>query len=467
MPAMRIALVSGNREIMPDAVIPLGLLYVQASIPERHQTALWDLCFEAEPLTCLRARITEFAPDVVAIGMRNIQNNDYTGYHDNLNWYADILATVRSCTRAPTVLGGGGFSVMPVELMAHLRPDFGISGEGEAAFACLLQALERGDGDFSGVPNLHRLVADGLGRERVHSNPPAARFQDLDALPVPDRRLVDPRHFANYRIDSVQTKRGCSLKCDYCTYPTIEGKAVRRRDPARIVDEMFQSLERQPEIRHVFVVDSVFNLPPSHAKEICRQLAARGWQVPWTAYANPLAFDRELADLLHAANCAGLEIGADSGVDVILDRMRKGFSLADVRKMDATCKAAGVKDCMTFILGTPGETLDDVRATLDFCTDLDPFAAIMMVWMDDYESLDAALAAQRRVFREQIKDLMRQKAEAFPRWIIPALGVNFDARLFGLLRAAGKAAPLWQYIDMVGRDRRSARLRRQAAAAPG
>ena len=458
---MRIALVSGNRETMPDAVIPLGLLYIQASIPARYKSVVWDLCFETKPLDYLREHIAEFAPDVVAIGMRNIQNNDYTGYHDNLSWYAEIIATVRACTSAPIVLGGGGFSVMPLELMQHLRPDFGVSGEGELTFASLLDALERGDGDYTGVPNLHRLVADG-----VKSNPPATRFQDLDALPVPDRRLVDLRHFSNYHIDSVQTKRGCSLMCDYCTYPTIEGRAVRRRDPVRVVDEMFHSLDCHPEIRHVFVVDSVFNLPPSHAKAICRQLAARGWQVPWTAYANPLAFDRELADLMQQANCAGLEIGADSGVDRVLDRMAKGFSIDDVRKMDATCKAAGVKDCMTFILGTPGESLEDVRATLDFCTDLDPFAAIMMIWMDDHESLDAPMAGHRRAFREEVKDLMRHKAEQFPRWIIPTLGVNFDPQLFGLLRAAGKAGPLWQHIDMVRTDLRSNRLRRQASKFP-
>ncbi|MSQ83997.1 MAG: radical SAM protein, partial [Myxococcales bacterium] len=319
-------------------------------------------------------------------------------------------------------------------------------------------------GDFSQVPNLHRLHINDLGRTRAVSTAAAAKFQDLDGLIVPDRTLVDPRHYQGYRIDSVQTKRGCSLKCDYCTYPVIEGRTTRRRTPALIVDEMFGALRQQPDMRHVFIVDSVFNLPPSHAKEICRQLITRRWPIAWTAYANPLAFDRELADLMVQAGCAGIEIGADSGVERILLSMKKGFTLTDVAKMHATCAAAGLRDCMTYILGTPGESLEDVRQTLDFCTNLSPFAAIMMVWMDDYESLDAELAAQRRVFREQIRDFMGNKAQEFPRWIIPALGVNFDAKLFAMLRHAGKAGPLWQYIDMIGGDARSSRLRRQARA---
>lgn len=461
---MRIAFVSGNREKMPDAVIPLGLLYIMASTPDRHEKVLWDLCFEDDPNASLAERLVAFAPDMVAIGMRNIQNNDYTGWNDNLLYYQGLVATVRQHTAAPIVVGGGGFSVLPRELALHLQPDFGISGEGETAFVKLLLALERGDGDFSGIGNLHRVVQDGLGQKRVVSSAPADGFQDLDALPVPDRSLVDPRHYGLYAIDSVQTKRGCSLKCDYCTYPTIEGRAIRRRDPVRVVEEMFQSLAAQPQIRHVFIVDSVFNLPPRHAKDVCRELVRRGWTLPWTAYANPIAFDQELAELMVAAGCAGIEIGSDSGVDAVLDRMKKGFKVSTIRQMHEICSQAGLRDCHTFILGTPGETLDQVRETLDFCTDLDPFAAIMMIWQDDYESLDAELASRRKQFREDIKALMREKEQEFPRWIIPPLGVNFDARLFGLLRRQGMAGPLWQYIRLTGDDKRSRRLKRVALA---
>jgi hypothetical protein len=81
---MRIAFISGNREKLPDAVIPLGILYVMASTPDRHAKSLIDLCFERRPVDALRARIREFRPDVVALGMRNIQNNDYSGISDSL-----------------------------------------------------------------------------------------------------------------------------------------------------------------------------------------------------------------------------------------------------------------------------------------------------------------------------------------------------------------------------------------------
>jgi radical SAM superfamily enzyme YgiQ (UPF0313 family) len=452
---MRIAFVSPNRELLPDAVVPIGLLYVMAGVPERHITELWDLCFETDPLRTLAERLERFDPDLVAVGMRNIQNNDYTGYRDTLRYYQEVFETIRAHGRAQIVLGGGGFSVMPQGLMALLRPDFGIAGEGERAFAQLVEQIDSGRYDLGGIGGLHHFMA---GELVVNSTAPT--YQVLDDLPAPDRRLVDQRHYAHFGVDAVQTKRGCPLRCDYCTYPLIEGRTIRQRDPARVVDELFQALECSPDIRHFFIVDSVFNLPPRHAKAVCREMIARGFRTPWTCYANPLGFDDELAELMVRAGCAGVEIGSDSGSDVILDRLKKGFHVDAIRAIHDRCERAGLPDCHTFILGTMGESLDDIERTLEFCCDLDPFAAILMIWADDYEALDPALATHRRAFRESVIALLRAKQAEFPRWIIPSLGTNFDARLFAFLRRRGFHGPLWQHVKkIVGGGERGERLR--------
>ena len=108
----------------------------------------------------------------------------------------------------------------------------------------------------------------------------------------------------------------------------------------------------------------------------------RGNRVPWTCYANPLGFDAELAELMAAAGCAGMEVGADSGSDKLLDTLGKGFTTKQIRALSSMAKDAGIPDCHTFLLGTPGETYDDVLRTLDFIVDLDPFGAILMAWVD-------------------------------------------------------------------------------------
>ncbi len=436
---MRIAFVSANRERLPDPVLPLGLLAVRRATPPGHETALWDLCFERRPLEALAERLDDWQPDLVAIGLRNLQNADYTGTADNIRYYRELVAAVRAHSAAPILLGGAGYSVLPGPLLETLGADHGIAGEGEAIFPVYVEALQAGDLDR--VPGLWRL-SGGVARQ----NPGTAPFLDMRQLPTPDYAGVDPRYFVHGAAGSVQTSRGCPLRCSYCTYPIIEGRLSRRRAPAQVVDDLEALRETWPEVDHVFVVDSVFTLPPRHARAVCDEMIARGWSVPWTCYGNPLGFDGRLAERMAAAGCAGIEIGSDSGDDGVLAAQRKGFTAARIREMSRTCRAAGLKDCHTFVLGLEGDTPDTVRRTLDFIDDMEPFAAILMMYVDDAEGLDPERAARRARLRDAIREGIAEACRAHPTWIAPQLGIHFDLRLFRILRKMGFRGPLWQHI---------------------
>ncbi|MDG2154937.1 MAG: radical SAM protein [Gammaproteobacteria bacterium] len=437
---MKIAFISGNREKLPDAVVPIGLLYIMANTPDCHDKELIDLCFVDDPDAHLKETLGKMSPDVVALGMRNIQNNDYSGMEDNLNYYADLIVTIRKSCSASVVLGGSGFSVMPKELMARLKPDYGISGEGEQAFPKLLKALETGEG-INAIGALHRYI-DG----QILSSPRPPEFLDMNTLIPPDRSLAAHTYYQSFGVDSIQTKRGCPLRCDYCTYPIIEGRVGRTRDPVAVVDEMFAAANDCPDINHFFIVDSVFNLPKTHAKKVCRELIKRNWTIPWTCYANPLGFDTEFAELAKAAGCAGMEVGSDSGVNHVLKKMHKGFTTDHIRKLHNTCETTGIPDCHTFIIGTEGETIEDVQQTLDFIADLDPFSVFIMIWIDDFEALDPGYRAERMAFRKDIEVLLEANKDKFPTWSVPALKINFNERLFAALRKSGRHGPLWQHI---------------------
>lgn len=453
---MRIAFVSANRETMPDAVIPFGLLHVMAATPARHERVLVDLCFEPEPEDAARRALRDFAPDLVAVGLRNVQNNDYSGISDNVAYYRRLMRAVREATRAPVVLGGAGLSVMPEALLGALEADLAIAGEGEVAFPRLVEALEA-RAPLEEVPGLYRRIG-----ERVLAPRRAPGWVRLDELAPLDRGALDPRYYARYGIDSVQTKRGCRLRCTYCTYPQIEGRSVRRKDPRLVADDLERVRAAHPGVRHAFVVDSVFNLPPAHAMEVCDAILERGLDVPWTCYVNPVAFDGALAERMVRAGCAGVEIGSDSGTDVVLARLEKGFDTTAVRGAHAVCEGAGLKDCHTFVLGTPGETLDDVRRTLDFVIDLDPYAAILLPWVDDQEAVDPGQRAARRRLREDVLALLEGAAADFPRWILPPLGTNFHEPTFDGLRERGLHGPLWQHIRRIPLER----AKRRAEARP-
>jgi radical SAM superfamily enzyme YgiQ (UPF0313 family) len=139
---------------------------------------------------------------------------------------------------------------------------------------------------------------------------------------------------------------------------------------------------------------------------------------------------------------------------VILYRLRKGFTTDQIRSFHDLARAAGIPDCHTFLLGTPGESFDDVLRTLDFIADLDPFSAILGIWIDDYEALDPDHARERRKLRESILQLLEEHKSKFAWWSIPSLGVNYDPRLFDLLRKRGFRGPLWQHLRRLVSGRR-------------
>jgi hypothetical protein len=439
---MRIAFVSANREHLPDPVVPLGILYMMGSVGERHEKVLIDLCFEDRPLEYLAAQIEQFAPDLIAVSMRNIQNADYTDTAPTLRHYDEVVHTMREYSDAPIVMGGGGFSVIPTELMHRLGLDYGIVGEGETGFVELVSRLAQGSRDMTGIRNL--LSGTGaLQSSQFHRHD----FLDLATNVRPDRRWVDPRYYEHSGITSIQTKRGCAMQCDYCTYPLIEGRVIRQRTGEIVADEWQSTVAAHPAISHVFVVDSVFNLPPRHAREVSEALIARNLVTPWTCYINPVRFDQELADVMARAGCAGVEIGSDSGTDAGLARLKKGFTVEKIRQARRVCQQAGIKDCHTFVLGTQGESLDDVERSLDFIEALNPYGTIIMAYKDDREAVDPELAARLGEFRSRTLDAISKRAATHARWVVPSLGLWFSARLFSRLRKMGMRGPLWQHAS--------------------
>ena len=420
--------------------MPVGLLHVAASTPQRHQRLFWDVCFEDKPLVFLRERLLEAQPDIVAIGLRNIIGNTGREASGNLVYYRRLVATVRAFSSATVVVGGSALSVMPEAFMGILDADFGVFGEAEMTFPALVAALETDD-PISRLPT--NVLYRGGGEIRFTG--PAPSPVELDRLPPLDYALLDRRYLQETGTLAMQTKRGCAFACAFCTYPIIEGTAVRTRDPRWVAEELFRICDADPAIEHVFFVDSVFNAPMCHAIAICDALIERGSPMPWTCYANPRNFDEPLAEKMVASGAAGIEVGDDSGSDQVLQRLRKGFTTNAIRSLRTACRNTGLKDCHTFLLGTPDETMDDVYRTLDFIVELDPFAAIVMVWDDPV----APFSGKRQVLdhREGVLGVLEDHRHRFSNWVIPQLGHNFSERLFRVLRRSGLRGPLWQHID--------------------
>jgi radical SAM superfamily enzyme YgiQ (UPF0313 family) len=436
---MRVLIVSANREVLPSPVVPLGPLAVAGALRETHDVRLLDLCFEEDPGAAAERAVADFDPEVIGIGFRNLHTNAYDGTEGLVADYAALVRRFRRATPVPIVLGGAAYSLQPEQLLAKLGGDYGVVGEAERTFREIVDGLARGQ-----VPA--RITrAPAAARETLRA--PRLRkansrlSSDLDDLPPPARDLVDPRYYAFDGTDNLQTKRGCAFACAYCDYPDLEGNKVRVRDPAAIADELL-ARSKVAGITHMFFVDSVFNVPRSHALAVCNEIALRGNPLPWVCYGSPVSFDDEVVGAMARAGCLGVEVGSDAGTDRMLAKLHKPFALDEVLRTRALLRDHRVSDCHTFVLGAMDETPDEVKATLAFVDRLDPDVAVFIVFMEDRE----AMTIHRARHRDAILRLLADEAPRRAGWVVPELGIRFGAKITNIVRRRGLRGPSWLHL---------------------
>lgn len=455
---MRILLVSVNRETAPFPVAPLGLAYVaEVARREGHQVLIVDLCFSRDSVSEVREAVRRFSPALVGISIRNIDNLTYPGSVSYLGEVRAAVAAIRDESSAPIVAGGTGFSIFPRRLMDILDLEFGVVGDGEEAFRSVLRHLS----DRIPLPRSHRLLVRGTANDGGDAVPPSP----LRGSGRPARELLDnARYLELGGMGNLQTKRGCRFDCLYCTYPAIEGAAVRLRPPGEVADEL-ESMVRELGIDHVFFVDDIFNVPADHAEAVCEEIRGRSLPVEWTCFATPLGMTPRLAEAMRAAGCRGVEFGTDSGAPAMLSSLRKPFSAEAIRAASDSCRDAGLPDAHYLIFGGPGETEDTVRQTFDLFRRIRPRAVIALLGLRIYPNTPLHRVAVRegivsreddlllprfylspRIGERRLASLLAGHAAENPNWVVPGLGIRSDPRLLGALRKLGHRGPLWDML---------------------
>lgn len=433
---MRVLLIATNRERAPFPVSPVGVLAVAgAALAAGHEVDLVDCMFAPSPTTAVRNALAARRYDVVAFGIRNLDNCFWAAPRHFFDDVRELVEEARQATRAPLVLGGSGFSVEPQGWLSRLDVDYGVVGEGEAAFTALLAALADGrdDAAITRIPGVtsradlaRRRAATGVAKPRI----PTSFVPSIETLPLPAHHLVDYRPYVKRGgFVSVQAKRGCAFKCEYCVYPQLEGVKYRNRPVEAIVDEM-EAVVRTQGVRQFFFADSVFNVPRAHTLELCAAITRRKLDVRWMAYTNSARFDDELAHAMVAAGCLGIEFGLDAVTEKMLHNWQKPFRQRDVARSLQACQNAGLPAAVHLLFGGPGETVADIlesQAYLDACAPVDAVFASLGVRI--YEGAPIVQTARAEGVIDDDTDLF------FPTWYVsPGLGPNPMATLDAIAR---------------------------------
>jgi radical SAM superfamily enzyme YgiQ (UPF0313 family) len=454
---MRVLLVSANRERSPYPVFPLGLAYLAGPlVAAGHRLSVLDLCFAADPETAVTEAVAEFRAEILVISIRNIDNVTFPLSRSYLDGIKKIVEQCRG--RVQVIVGGSGFSLMPVEVLALLDADYGIAGEGEEVLPLLLRAISDG------------AATDGLAGviRRGDNSFPAPRL--VERIGTPDRSLFAvERYHREGGMANLQTKRGCPFTCCYCTYPLLEGNRTRLRPIAEIVAEL-RGLVDKYGVSYVYFVDDIFNYPPDFAERLCRAIAHERLPLNWSAFINPAFMTPTLMEAMREAGCDAVEFGTDSGSPAMLKSLGKSFTVDAVRSSSRLCSEFGLDFAHYLLFGGPGETRETILESFALMDELSPTAVIAMTGIRVFPGTAIHLSALadgiiapgssllEPVFyispsiAGSLCDIITELSANRKNWIAPGLEINISDKMLETMRGFPVRGPLWKLMKGVGRS---------------
>ncbi len=395
---------------------PLGTLYAASYLRSRgYQVALFDaMLAESEEDWLVALKRTR--PEIAIL------------FEDNFNYLSKMcllrmrqaaftmlqMAKAQGCL---TIVCGADATDHAEEYLRQ-GADFVLLGEGERTLEEVLQHLS--DPDKIEIDKILGLAyRNPASPDDLLRNPRRQDIKDLDSLPFPAWDLVDVARYRRlwqekhrYFSMNMVTTRGCPYHCNWCAKP-IWGQRYNVRSPENVVAEMAW-LEESYQPDHIWFADDIIGLKPGWLSEFADQLAARGLRIPFKCLSRVDLLLREgEVDALQRAGADIVWVGAESGAQKILTAMEKGTRVEQIYEARKRLKDAGVRAGFFLQFGYPGETREDIEATLQMVRDLMPDDIGMSVsyplpGTPFYERVEHQLGTQRNWYDSSDMAMMYQ-----------------------------------------------------------
>ncbi|MEG0379604.1 MAG: B12 lower ligand biosynthesis radical SAM protein BzaD, partial [Eubacterium sp.] len=309
-----------------ERVYPIGIVTLASCIEKsgRYDLDIFDMNMALDPYGELRERMQSYHPDIIGISLRNVDplGNRTTSL---IVPFAITLSFIRRyMPDVPLLAGGTAFSLFPERLMKEFPEiDLGVAGEAEEIILPLLDNIDN-------PPKLPGLAYRENGCVKVI--PPKPKF-DMGTYTMPNRELLDPAEYlkVNKYVESVgvETKRGCTYNCGYCSYPLLSGCGMRCRDPKSVVDEI-EFLNKEYGVSRIHLTDSIVNFPVNHLDDICKDLIRRRLDIYWSGFFRENLLTPENAPLYRDSGCECFSLSPDGLSQTALDLLDKHLSVDEI-----------------------------------------------------------------------------------------------------------------------------------------
>ena len=255
-------------EHMPPVAIRMpngALTSLAGNLDPHHHVAVADLILVRDRvLDTVEQLLRQHMPDVVGLSVMTFQRRTALRLIGHIR---QRLPHVR------VVVGGYDPSLAPE---AYASPGTGVDvivrGEGDLTFRELVRSLERGASPAS-IHGLSWRTAAG----RVVANPDRAvsrlRQGEL-ALPKRSARVFSGYTMLGRPVDVVETSRGCTFDCSFCSIIEMRGRNFHTFDIARVLADIADA--KAHGARAIFMVDDNITLDVKRFQALCQAIIDAG-----------------------------------------------------------------------------------------------------------------------------------------------------------------------------------------------
>lgn len=375
---MKVVLIS-----MPD-VVPIiihemaihmpnhGIACIGGNIDEGHDVYLIDLVRKRNSISAyLTKTLKRINPDLIGLSAMTWQ-------------YPTCLALIglikRILPQVKIAIGGYQATLMSREMAASPESqsvDFIIRGEGEEAFRRLVNAL-------AGMDRLDAIPSISYKRDGQWVHNDQGSLCDLSRLKLPirdRRRLTSGYHFMYSKIEVMETSRGCTRNCSFCSINHMYGRSYRTYPIERILADL-DDIYFNKKTKLVFITDDNMVLNPQWVMNVCDAIIKRNYKnlrLVVQADCISMARNEAMVKKMSQAGFRTVFLGIENVSSQNLRTMEKGDVVKEAKRAVENCQRYGIMVIGGLIFGLPDDDEEAIKRNYQFLIDLEVDASYCQI----------------------------------------------------------------------------------------
>lgn len=329
---------------------PLGLLSIGSHLRRiGHTVKLVDRCITRDNY---KKTIAEFKPGIIGISLMSSR-----GLKDamKISAYAHSIGI-------PVAWGGAMPSMQHEICLENENVDYVMFSEGEFTFEELIEVVE-------GRRDVHSVLSLCYKENGKICRNPDRPFADLADMPITDYSLIDVEKYLQHYLGCekmiyMYSSKGCPCSCTFCTNNYFH-KCTHRKRPNEYVIKELKYLVDTYGVDGVYFSDELWVTRKEDARDFCRRLKENDLHIHFGIQCRVGMFTKEDFQMLYDAGCRWAFFGIETGSREMQKRIHKNINYDKIIPTFEELKEIGITSLASFIIGYPGETVEQVSETVE------------------------------------------------------------------------------------------------------